>query len=115
MSTLGWKGTLATLLAAMAARGAPAGASVECGSPGSVAGLLDRWSNELYQPDAPMFRRQFTAAEMGRLKKFDAFLAARRDALLATAGDAVPSTAWREVAAEAAHVLADLGWQRRPT
>lgn len=109
----GWKGSVATLLAAMAARGAPAGAAVECTSAASVAGLLDRWSNELYRPDAPMFRRQFSAAEMGRLRKFDAFLAARREALLATAGDALPSPAWREVAAEAAHVLADLGWNRR--
>jgi hypothetical protein len=115
MSLPGWKGNLVTLLQAMAARGRPVGASVECGSAAQVAGLLDRWSNELYQPEAPMFRRQFTAAEMGRLKKFDAFLAARRATLLATAGDAVPSAAWREVAAEATHVLADLGWQRRPT
>jgi hypothetical protein len=108
----GWKGNLATLLAAMAARGSPSGASVECGTAASVTGLLDRWSDDLYRPEAPMFRRQFSAAEMGRLRKFDAFLAARRAALLATAGDEPPSSAWCEVATEAADVLADLGWGR---
>lgn len=113
MTTVGWKGSLTTLLLAMAARGSPPGASVECGSAGSVAALLERWSGELYRPDAPMFKRQFSPAEMGRLKKFDVFLAARREALLATAGDAAQSPAWREVAAEAVHVLDDLGWRRR--
>lgn len=113
MTTAGWKASLAALLAAFAARAHGPGASVACASPGAVASLLDRWSGELYRPEAPMFRRQFSAAEVGRLKKFDAFLAARREALVATAGEEAPSPAWREVAAEAAHVLADLGWQRR--
>jgi len=113
MTTVGWKGSLTTLLLAMSARGSPPGATVECGSAASVTALLERWSGELYRPDAPMFKRQFTAAEMGRLKKFDAYLGARRDALVATAGDSAASPAWREVATEAAHVLDDLGWRRR--
>jgi hypothetical protein len=102
MAVAGWKASLGSLLGAMAARPPAAGAAVE---------LLDRWSGELYRPDAPLFKRQFSAAELGRLKRFDAFLVARRADLLATAGEVPSSAAWREVAAEAASVLADLGWR----
>lgn len=101
-TSAGWKASLATLLAALATTPTAAGAGVE---------LLDRWSGELYRPDAPMFRRQFSAAELGRLKRFDAFLAARRGALLAAAEEVPASAAWRAVATEAASVLADLGWR----
>lgn len=104
MAAVGWKASLARLLEAMAA--GPPGAEV------SVA-MLERWSGELYRPEAPLFKRQFSAAELGRLKRFDAFVANRRSALVASAGDGPPSATWREVAAEAASVLADLGWRIR--